>query len=186
MRMFWIGLAASVVFFGIEGLNAYLPGIPKIGFAKIGLSEILNDYPWRALGGNRQLSMQPYLVSIAYLVTTEISFSIWLFALLDFCCRVLAWSMTMTTPIRDAWIGESSIHTGATHFGAIVIFVGAFLWSGRRHFRDVFEQAIARRVHDDSGELLSYRFAFRTFFCIAGVIFWCWIPGIRFGFPSSY
>lgn len=185
MRMFWFGAGASVLLFGIEGLHVYLPEIPNIGFASIGLSQILEDYPWRALGGHRQLSIQPFIVAISYIVTTEISFSIWVIAVIDLVCRVLAWSLTLPRPFRNAWIGEGAINSGATHFGAIVVFVGVFLWGGRAHFRSVFLRAIGREKIDDATELMRFTTAFWGFWlCAGGVLFWCWLVDIPLWFSG--
>ena len=185
VRLFWFGVGASVILLGIDGLNAYFPEIPKIGFANISLSEILNDYPWRALGGHRKLSIQPFIVSISYLVTTEISFSIWIFAILVLVSRVMAWSLTLTTPTRNAWIGEGTINSGATHFGAIIVFIGVFLWSGRRHFRDVLLHATGGKTGEDRDELLPHILAFWGFwFSVAGLLFWCWMVDIPLWFSA--
>lgn len=185
MKLFWYGLVTSLVLFGVEGLYAYFPEIPHVGFARIDLREILDAYPWRALGGHRQLSIQPFVLAISYMVTTEISFSIWVIAVLDLICRVFAWSVTMPTPMVNAWLGEGTINSGATHFGAILVFIGAFLWSGRTHFTQVFRKATGRERIDDASELMTFTFAFWGFwFCVAGVLFWCWLVGIPMWFGA--
>jgi hypothetical protein len=185
VKLFWYGLAASVVLFGIDGLSVYFPEIPKIGFAKIGLYQILEDYPWKALSGHRQLSIQPFIIAISYMVTTEISFSIWVISILDLVSRVFAWSVTMPTDVRNAWIGEGTINSGATQFGAVLVFIGAFLWSGRSHFVSVYRRAIGRESIDDSAELMSFRNAFWGFcFCVVGVLFWCWLVEIPLWFAA--
>ena len=57
------------------------------------------------------LAIQPYLIAISYLLTTEISFSIWFFALVDNLLRALASAMTLTETTRLAWGVQYSLNS---------------------------------------------------------------------------
>ena len=95
------------------------------------------------------------VVGVAYFLPSSIAFSLWAFYILQ---QIYAMVMGTAT-------GDPSLY-GATdqHFGAILAFGLAILWSGRRHWKLILAQGF-RGARDDEpqGRYLSYRAAFWTF-----------------------
>ncbi|OGG47860.1 MAG: hypothetical protein A3F84_03075 [Candidatus Handelsmanbacteria bacterium RIFCSPLOWO2_12_FULL_64_10] len=179
-RLFWAGAGVSGFIFLLEGLNHYFPAVPKPGLASLSMRDFLVDEPWSSM--RPELAIQPYLVAIAYLLTTEITFSVWFFAVLDNLFQAAATSLALTPSIRGAWV--SNINTGADTVGAVVVFLGALVWTGRRHFKGVLRRAFGRGA-DDPTEVMSHRTAFWGFWAsAAGVLAWCAAAGVPLWFAA--
>lgn len=182
--LFFTGVGLSVFIFLLEGLSYYEPTIPSPGLTSLSLRDFLVEDPWRSMDPN--LAIQPYLIAISYLLTTEISFSIWFFALLDNLMRVLASALTLPDTTRGSWVGYS-LNSGADAVGAIAVFLAALAWRGRGHYGGVLRRAFGLRGGaDDSDEAMGYRLAFwGTCFAVLGVLSWCVAVGIPLWFAMA-
>lgn len=182
-RLFWVGAGVSGFIFLLEGLNHYFPAVPKLGLADLSLRDFLVDEPWASM--RPELAIQPYLVAIAYLLTTEITFSIWFFAVFDNLCRAAASALAVTQPVRDAWV-YYSINSGADTIGAVVVFIGMVGWTARRHLRGAVRRALWMGGEaDDRAEGMGYRTAFWGLWAsAAGVMAWCAAAGVRLWFAA--
>ena len=181
-RLFWAGVGVSGFIFLLEGLNHYAPAVPRLGLADLSMRDFLVEEPWASM--RPELAIQPYLVAIAYLLTTEISFSIWFFAVMDNLCRAAASALTLTQPVKDAWV-YYAINSGADTMGAIAVFVGMLMWTSRRHLKAVVRQAFGGGGEEDGSEAMGYRTAFWGFWvAAAGVMGWCAAAGMRLWFAA--
>jgi hypothetical protein len=180
-RLFWFGAAASGLLFLLEGLNHYNPGIPTPGLTKMSMQAFLSEEPWASM--HDELAFQPFIVAVSYLLTTEITLSIWLFAVIDNFLRALGSALVLTEPVRDAWFYYYP-NTGADAVGAIFVFVGAMGWTARRHLKNVWEHAVGRAVvRSDSSEGMSYSLAFwGMVLSVVGVGAWCAMVGVSLWF----
>ena len=183
-RLFWTGAGVSGFVYLLEGLNRYAPDVPAFGLAGLSMRDFLVDVPWNEM--DPALSVHLYTVGIAYLLTTEISFSIWFFAVLDNLLHAVASALALPQPVKTAWGAMGSIHWGADTVGAVALFTGALVWRGRRHFRGVVERAFGRQTEtDDREELMGYRAAFWGFCAAAaGILAWCAAAGIPIWFAA--
>ena len=170
--LFYTGVGVSVFVFLLEGLSYYEPAIPGLGLTALSLRDFLVEDPWRSMDPN--LAIQPYLIAISYLLTTEISFSIWFFALVDNLLRVVASAMTLTETPRLAWGVQYSLNSGADTAGAIAVFLAALAWRGREHYGGVLRRALGLRgAADDQDEAMGYRLAFwGACVAVVGVLSW--------------
>ena len=122
-------------------------------------------------------------VGFFYLVSLEITFSIWFFFWIAKLENILFNTLGVSGSEQLSLYAYSQT-ADLTHqsMGACLAFVLFGLWAGRRHFADVLHKAWgSRRGSDlqDSEELISYRTAFVGFagslLFVAG---WLWATGI--------
>jgi hypothetical protein len=116
------------------------------------------------------------VIGFCYLLSTEITLSVWLFFALNRFQRV----------VYD-WMGTPGLVTsagqpGAAQFiGALVVFVLFGLYAARSHLWDVFRKAFTGAPDvDDSAELIGYRASvFGIMIALAGLIGWCMFMGMQ-------
>ena len=156
-RGFWIGVGISLAIFTLEGLHTYFPAVPSLGLRALSLAAYLTEPPWNEM--RPELTIEPYLVGLAYLLPAQLSLSLWLFAVVDNLARVFLAATGQAPAVREAWNGYQ-INSGSDAVGAVVVFVVVLLWGGRRHLWAVLRKALWNDpTVDDSGEFLSYRTA---------------------------
>lgn len=117
-------------------------------------------------------------------MTTEISFSIWFFALVDNLLRVVASAMTLTETTKLSWGVQYSLNSGADTAGAIAVFLAALAWRGREHYGGVLRRALGLRgAADDRDEAMDHRPAFcGASVAVVGVLSWCVAVGVPLWF----
>jgi hypothetical protein len=178
-RALWIGAGISVVIFLFQGLNNYFPAVPSPGLNQISLKTFLSDRPWNNM--QKTLNIQPYLVGIAYLLTTEVSLSIWFFALVNQAMRVatMAWGFTRT----ERWAIHGEImNSDALYTGAMFVFVFWLIWGGRRHIWYVLRRGLGLVAPDklEKNEPMSYPLAFWGFWLsVMGIFLWFTLTGLK-------
>jgi len=136
-RLVWLGAAVPIIVFGINGLRTYFPGIPSVPI-QWSATEIFPDRPWSEF----QLeAVRVYfsIVGLTFLLTTEVSFSLWFFYILYRLSFVyVAWLGAGATGYWGNWYRQIPVFQTA---GATLV-IGAFLfWAARGSLR-----AWARRV----------------------------------------
>jgi hypothetical protein len=135
----WVGFAVPVLLHTMMGLNQYYPSVPTFQFRHINVVEGLTQSPWNAIRG-LDVTFYPLMVGISYLLTVEISFSVWFFYLVRKFLPVLGvqtgWS-ELTTPNGLVFPFADQQATGA--WIAVVL---STLWVARRHLRAVLRAAV--------------------------------------------
>jgi len=176
-RGFWVGAGLSLAIFTLEGFHAYYPGVPSLGLNTLTLASYLTEPPWNSM--LPEVTIQPYLVGIAYLLPAQLSLSLWFFAVVDNLTRVLLTAGGQPPDVLEAW-NSGSTNTGSDAVGAVIVFVLVLLWAGRRHLWAVVRKAFTNDpTIDDSGEFLSYRVAVFGLIASAGfIIFWAFRAGM--------
>ncbi len=178
-RALWIGLGISMVLFTFQGLNAYFPAVPAPDLHAISLKTFLTERPWKAM--NQSLNIQPYILGISYLLTCEVSMSIWFFAIVNQALRVAAsaWGLPRTEAwaLHGEWPNSDALYTGA-----MFVFVLWLLWGGRRHIWYVLRRGLGLIPPDklERREPMSYPVAFWGFWLsLAGILLWCVLVGLQ-------
>ena len=178
-RLFWTGVGVSAFMLLLDGLNRYIPDVPTLGLHSLSLAPFFVEPPWDAMIPN--LSFQPWLVAISYLLTTEITFSIWFFALFDNLMRAFADALTLPGHVRAAWL-SFPLNSGSDTVGAVAVFVGVLIWTGREHVIRIVRRSVGLEsdsADHERSELLSYRAAFWGFwFCAVGILIWASAVGL--------
>ena len=170
-KLMWIGFIVTSIIGTINGLHHYFHFFPQIKIeSSITMFRNTVALPFR-------LSFP--MMGFTYLIPTNLSFSLWFFALLSYIQQGIM-NITGYT-INELGIPYLNLpvinHQG---IGAIVVLVLMCLWLARKQLRDVFSKAIGKGKNiDDSKEMLSYPVAFWGM--IAGLIFmgiWLCLSGM--------
>ncbi len=153
-RLFWLGVLIPLVFHGWNFLATMFPTLPKVkNYAWVGISE----RPWSAL--STWVVAYFLMVGLGYLISSEICFSLWFFHLVYDAQAVILSMLGM--PDRGLFIGWSiGGWAQMQQAGGTVALAASFVWLGRRHFAQVFRQALsaAPKAYDNA-EPLHYRAA---------------------------
>ena len=162
--MMWSGFGIAVFIQAMRGLHLYFPDFPDFPLS-IDTGPLFSEAPWNQIGW-LPISIYPMVVGITYLLTSEISFSLWFFYLFIKLQYVLAYTVGYPPSIMPAAGGfPDKLFTGNQVGGCYVVYVALILWTGREHFRHVALRAFgrARKTDAESTEILSYPLAFWGF-----------------------
>jgi hypothetical protein len=178
--MMWIGFGVAVFIQGLRGLNLYYPEVPTFPL-EINTGPLFTQAPWNQIGWV-PINVYPMVVGVTYLLTSEISFSLWAFFWFFKLQYIIAYSLGFppaTLPGADGL--PDKVFTGYQMGGAYLAYVAIVLWTARRHLTHVARRAFGRTPATDSEktEVLSYPLAFWGFVgafllmivasCVAGV-----------------
>jgi hypothetical protein len=173
-RLLWIGFAVPFLLLGMKGMHHYFPEMPIV-------KQAAGSLAWFGKGVALPLSWTYAWIGIFYLVNLDISFSIWLFYVLNKAQEGLFAHLGIASTEKLSLYSYSQT-ADVTHqvMGACLVFVAYTLWMGRRHLLAVWRKALSGDPEiDDSGELLSYRVAvFGFLLSLAFVALWLWASGI--------
>jgi hypothetical protein len=179
--MMWAGFGIAVFIQGINGLHVYYPDWPVIS-TNIDTSQLFTETPWNQMG-TTPIRIWPIAIGIAFLLSTEVSFSLWFFywfMKLQFIVAYYAGFPSGTLPNAIGFNQKAFISFQS--FGAYLVFVTLIMWTGREHFGHVFRRAIGRdRARDDEkNEALPYPIAFWGFLlCFCCLVTWAIAAGIH-------
>ena len=160
---FWIGLGASTLYLSLIQLNIHFPDLPAFQL-RLSIPDILPDGPLKdaALGARRsmQIDIRPAAVSVAFLMSLEMSLSLVVFFLI-----VLVYKMVgHLTPLKTMRLA----HHGAPGFpfdlplmvGGLMFMACFCLASARKHLAAAARGILTRSgTADDAGEAMGYRWA---------------------------
>ncbi len=182
--MMWSGFAVAVAIQIFNGLNFYFPDVPAIPLG-IDTTALLTEAPWNQIG-KVDLRVWPMAVGITYLLTAEVSFSLWFFYWLLKLQFIVAYSLGYVPAILPSpigWIGPATrTFASSQQVGAFLTFALILLWTGREHFRHVARRAfgLARPTDIEKSEAMSYPLAFWGFAAsFAFLIAWSVAAGVR-------
>ncbi len=164
-RVMWIGFGIAAFIQLVNGLNLYFPDVPPIPLT-LDTAPYLSEVPWNQIGG-LTLSLFPIAVGIAFLLTSEISFSLWFFFWL-FKFQLIASYMVGFAPatLPDATGAfPGKLFQGYQMGGAYLAYVGTVLWMARHHLMHVARRGLGREraTAGEAAEVLSYPMAFWGF-----------------------
>jgi len=146
----WIGFGLAAIYNVMNILNAWNPAVPALG-RYYDLGGLFTERPWSAI---RPLSIawRPENLGLGYLVSTEITLSVWVFYLLMRLSNVFATGIGYEV---SGFPFDREISFGA------YLALGAFLiWVAREPLSRIFSYAFSGKPPiDDSDEPLSYRVA---------------------------
>jgi len=188
-RLFWGGMAVSVLLESLEQLNAKFPSVPMIT-QSLNATPILEaaSPPWNALAPMYMVWNHVHL-GICYLIPLDILFSAWLFYVLRKAMEVFGYSMGW----RDlGWDAAGFPFTRAQSAGAWAVLFFLLVWAERHHLRRVLTAALkirnpGSRIPDDEGEPGSYRWAGRLL--VGGTVFqivWSVVAGMSWQLSIAY
>lgn len=143
----WLGFGAATVLNLFLMMRAVFFGGPR-GTLTFDLASGITDYPWRYIRP-MQLDLRPDLVGLGYLISTEVSFSIWFFYLFQ--------------KLQAITMAAVGYRIGGMPFaqeqgiGAYLVLGIVLLWKARGAFKHAWRSLL--RMEAGGGDKLPYRWA---------------------------
>ncbi|MCC6729337.1 MAG: hypothetical protein IT208_08355 [Chthonomonadales bacterium] len=181
-RALQVGFALPIVLQCVNNLDWLFPSLPYIPVkptvnGPLDLGPRFTSPPWNALG-YFPLAFHPNTIGLAYLLSTDVSFSCWFFYLfrkgLEVYCAAAGYGSggASATSARMPYTQEQ----GA---GAWLCLAGLTVWLARHHVRRVLRGAWRPRSAEDGAEAMTYRFAVvGAAASFAGVVAFAWWGGL--------
>ena len=180
--LMWCGFGIAVFIQALRGLNLYYPDVPSFPL-ELNLNALFSDPPWNQIGWV-PLNTYPIAVGIAFLLTSEVSFSLWFFywfmKLQLMGAYYLGFVPNALPDASGAFPGK--LFQGFQIGGAYWAYVALVMWTGREHFKHVARRAFGRAMStsEERKEALSYPVAFWGFVLSFGfMLAWCVFAGVR-------
>jgi hypothetical protein len=168
--LMWVGFSVAVVIQLLNGLNLYFPDVPKVP-TDINTGLLFSEPPWNQLGWT-VIKVWPIAVGIAYLLTSEISFSLWFFYWFIKFQLVLAYYLGFPpNSLPNQLETGNKAFVGFQDTGAHLAYVAVIFWIGREHFGHIVKRAFKRAPMSEmeKHEAMSYPAAF-----------WCFVGSFAF------
>ena len=162
--MMWCGFAIAVFIQSMNGLNLYYPEVPLVPL-NISTGPLFTEPPWNQIGG-ASIRVYPIAVGIAYLLTSEVGFSLWFFYwFIKFQLMVAYYLGFVPSSLPTMTESGQRIFTGYQEVGANLAYVAIIFWTGRQHFAHIARRAVgrARATAGEKTEALPYPVAFWGF-----------------------
>lgn len=179
-KLMWTCFGMVVLLYTVKGLHTYFPTIPDINLQQT-TKQVVAGGPG-VVFNNVALHIYPEMIGIAYLLTSEVGFSMWFFYLLRL--------------VEDFTRNMIGIQTSSYQFfefqttGAYVALGLALLWSARRHIAGVVAYAFGMGpapVQVAGGRPQPYRMAVWGFIvCFSFAIIWATQVGVSFTWALVY
>jgi hypothetical protein len=175
----WIGFGIAVFIQTMRSLHVYFPDVPDF---PLQLTEnYFTEPPWNQID-RVDFVVYPIAVGISFLLTAEVSFSLWFFYWFIKFQYLIAYYLGFMPNAMPAAIGsQGRIFTGFQHVGAYFAYVGLALWTARFHLAHIARRAFgrARPSENEAREVLSYPTAFWGFvLSFAFIIGWSIVAGV--------
>lgn len=160
-RAFWIGAGIPLFLISYNALNYFSPLFPRI--------PVMQEFGLPLVKGapNLYIKVNLYVIGFAYMVNTNILFSVWFWYVVVLVETIVFNRLGYTLGEEDVYSSRDAI-TGWQGIGGMVVLVFFSLWMARGHLADVLKQTFARgrlrsgavpKAMDDERELLPYRWA---------------------------
>ena len=162
--MMWAGFGVAVVVQGLRGLNLYFPDVPTFPL-EINMGPLFSEAPWNQIGWV-PVNVYPMVVGVTFLLTSEISFSLWFFywfIKLQFVVAYYVGFPPGTLPGAGGF--PDKVFTGYQVGGCYLAYVAIVLWTARSHLGHVAQRALGRvpAGQGEREEMMSYPLAFWGF-----------------------
>jgi hypothetical protein len=175
--VFWAGVIAAFLVTFASNLSSRIPALPSLP-----LNAVLG--PWADVGplaglGALTLYLHPWVLGLAYLVQTEVSFSCWFFWAVRVLLTVAAIALGRT-PGRPEGMYDSAFPAFYFQGTGAAIVLGAWaLWTARNHLRHIVRVVIGRGTSRDEVAPL-YRWCALGLVLSGGwLVGFCYLSGCR-------
>lgn len=163
-KLMWGCFAFSCSLYVIKGLHTYFPTVPDLNLQRT-TERLFAGGPAVAFN-NVPLHFYPEMIGIAYLLTSEVGFSLWFFYIFRLIQSFFRNLLGITTSHYDFFQLQTA--------GGYVVLALALLWSARRHIAAVFGYAFGGREVSGDGRAQPYRTAAIGFLLsFIFIIAWC-------------
>ena len=150
-RSMWLAFMFPVVIHTVSTLHFYYPVFPQIPL-RFSTWNILTEKPWNAIRPFN-FDIQPSTIGLSYLMSLEISFSLWVFYLIYKLERLIGSATGISSYLYNRGF------VPYREMGAYLILIIFFCFVGRNHLYRVFIRAIRnhRSYGSDDNEPIQYR-----------------------------
>jgi hypothetical protein len=173
--LMWIGFGLAVFIQLLRGLNLYFPDVPTFPL-ELNTSQIFTEAPWNQIGWV-PVVVFPMFVGIAFLLTSEVSFSFWTFFWFIKFQLIAAYLLgfppdSLPNALGKYGGGPGKIFTFYQQIGCYLALVAVLLWTAREHLKHIAGRALGRyrATADEADEALSYPMAFWGFWGSFGLL----------------
>ncbi len=187
--LMWTGFAIAVVFNVINIVNSLNPAVPAPG-RSYDIGALFTERPWSAMRPLR-FDYRPEILGLGYLVSMEVAFSVWVFAVAERVANVFA--VAFGADISGFPFAQEQ---GA---GAYLLMAALLMWRVRGHILGAFRALIGRgRPVAETWDPFAPRWAvLGTIVGIGAILAWCHYAGMSliaagvyfvflFGFAITY
>jgi hypothetical protein len=159
--LMWAGFALSALYNGVNILYALNPSFPSFG-KLVDLAPAFPDAPWSAMKP-LEFHFRPEMIGLGYLVSTEVSLTVWLSFLVEKLAAVYGVATGYPTG-QLPYLQEQGI-------GAYLVLAGVVIWLSRRHLMTAWRLAInGQRQAGPEG--ITYRAAFTGLLAGGAAVWW--------------
>jgi len=170
----WAGAAVPVLVYLVNGLGTYWTGLPRIPLLW-SASGLFPDRPWSQFDLG-DVGIYFPIVGLTFLLTTDVSFSIWFFYVLfqaSFVLVAVVGAGSAGGFWGNWWTGVAVFQTA----GAMLAFAAVLVWAARRGLGGWLRRA-ARGATDADADLLPPRLALCLLLGgMAGQVVWVRLAG---------
>jgi hypothetical protein len=164
--LMWVGFGIGVFIQMMNGLHTYYADVPAVPL-EINTGPLFTEAPWNQLGWV-PMRVLPIAVGVTYLLTSEVSFSLWFFYWFIKAQLIFAFFAGFPPASLPKSIGHLMGPQSFTLYqqvGAYLAYVALVLWGAREHLKHVMSRAFGRtgRTEEERKEALSYPVAFWGF-----------------------
>ncbi|CCW35526.1 hypothetical protein CTKA_02382 [Chthonomonas calidirosea] len=182
--VFWIGFLIPFSIDVMNTLHLNLPAFPYFPTRTTDQPDLHNLFtspPWSAIGFT-PLSLYPFVIGIAFLLSTDMTFSCWFFWLVSKLELVFGAAAGINAGASGS-AQSTWPYTGHQGAGAFIALTLVGLWFARGYLKEVLR--IALHGGNDAEEPLPYRWALLGFvMCLVGMIAWSLHAGMHL-LPAS-
>lgn len=161
--LMWTGFSIAAFYNLVNIFHALNPSFPAFG-KEIDLSGAFPDSPWHAMTP-LSFHLRPEMVGLGYLVSTEVSLTVWLSFVLMRLSTVFGVSLGYP-PGQLPYSSEQGI-------GAYLALAVMIVWLSRRHLLSAWRSALSGRQRSGP-EGISFRWAFLGF-VVGSAALWAFI-----------
>lgn len=173
----WAGILIPFAIYGINGLHQSYPSIPEIPLAFENIQARFTEPPWNNIFGTC-IYLSFAAVGFAYLLPTDLLFSLWFFFLLTRLGDVVAASYNWDLPGMPSY--PCRAYLGYQAAGAYVALAGTYFYTGRHVLGKAVRDGLTfRKSEEDAHELLPRRYAvWGIVLAFGGILAWSLWAGI--------
>lgn len=165
-KLLWASFAVSAGLYVLKGLHSYFPGIPDVNLQRT-TEQLFAGGPAVAFN-HVPLHIYPEMIGIAYLLTSEVGFSLWFFYLFRLGQEFVRNLMGITAGHYGAFEMQTT--------GGYLVLAVALVWSGRSYLAGVFSALLRRREEGDGNYKVAPEVraaAVGTLVSFAFIVYWC-------------
>ncbi len=174
----WVGFGLAVIFNVFNIVNSFNPAVPAMG-RRFDIGALFTERPWSAIQP-LFISHRPEVIGLGYLVSLEVAFSVWVFAIAQRLSNVFA--------VAVGWDISGFPFQQEQGGGAYLLLAVILVWRTRKHL-----SAAARGLLGEGAGMKDPHDPFPPRLALAGlvvgvafVLAWCSSAGMSLSAAATY